>query len=212
MPWPMVHFAISDNIYKGSPTPHLLIGSIAPDSIHARGSITREEKGLTHLVYQGIMPTSEMIWDKFETYWSMHAETEWKDFVLGYFTHIYTDLRWTETLYTDFEKTYLGDASAMRGIYNEEVSQAEFHLMQSTGRADRWISLLHMTDGYTIDPFVTQQDVSQYRDEKVEWLRNPSNEPRIKPVYFTSDGVERFIDQTSLEIEELLSDRLPVKR
>lgn len=210
MPWPMVHFAISDLIFNGSPTPQLLVGSIAPDSIHARGRITREEKGLTHLVYEGIMPTKDMIWDKFESYWPLHAEKEWKDYVLGYFSHIYTDLRWTETLYTDFEHAYTGDASAMRGIYNQEVSQIEFELMRSTNRTSQWITLLQRSDGYTIDPFVTEQDVRQYRDEKIAWLQDASNEPQITPVYYTTERVGWFIHQTALEIDETLRERLPV--
>ncbi|PWV94497.1 hypothetical protein DFQ01_13062 [Paenibacillus cellulosilyticus] len=211
MPWPMVHFAISDCIYKGSPTRQLLIGSIAPDSIHARGShVTREQKGFTHLVHQGIMPTKEMIWDKFLSYWPLYEEPEWKDFVLGYFSHIYTDLRWTETLYTDFEQAYTGGPSEMRGIYNEEVSQVEFDLIRSTRGMECWTELLRQTDGYTIDPFVTQQEVSQYRNEKVEWLRDTRNEPHITPIYFTTDRVERFIQQTAQEIQELLKEWLPV--
>ncbi|WP_224754017.1 hypothetical protein [Paenibacillus terricola] len=116
MPWQMVHFAITDQIHNGSPSPELFIGSISPDAIHARGSISREEKGLTHLVYKGIMPTKEMIWDKHDSYVSMKTTKEWRNFVLGYFSHIYTDLRWTETLYTDFEQAYSGDPNAMRPI------------------------------------------------------------------------------------------------
>ncbi|MGF7050649.1 hypothetical protein J2T13_005199 [Paenibacillus sp. DS2015] len=48
MPWPMVHFAISNILYEDNPTRSLLLGSIAPDAIHVRSQITREEKGVTH--------------------------------------------------------------------------------------------------------------------------------------------------------------------
>ncbi|GMK41293.1 hypothetical protein PCCS19_43490 [Paenibacillus sp. CCS19] len=209
MPWPMVHFAISDQLHNGTPAPELLIGSIGPDAIHARGSISREEKGLTHLVYQGIMPTKEMIGDKYDSYVSMNTTKEWRDFVLGYFSHIYTDLRWTETLYSDFELAYGGEPNAQRGTYNSEVSQVEFDLIRSTDRLDKWIKLLKGTEGYSIDPYVTGQEVRQYRDEKIAWLLEAGNEPRITPVYFTLERVLQFIDQTAMEIRELLSERLP---
>lgn len=40
MPWPMVHFAVSEEVTSGKASPCLLLGSIAPDAIHARGEIT----------------------------------------------------------------------------------------------------------------------------------------------------------------------------
>lgn len=209
MPWPMVHFAIADQIHNGTPSSELLMGSIAPDAIHARGHITREEKGLTHLLHQGIMPTKEMIWDKFDSYVTPIGAKGWNDFVLGYFSHIYTDLRWTETLYTDFEQAYVGEANAMRWVYNTEVSQVEFDLIRSTDRLDEWITLLQRSEGYSIDPFVTDQEVRQYRDEKIAWLLEAGNEPRMTPIYFTLERVLQFIDQTAVEIRELLRERLP---
>lgn len=208
MPWPMVHFAIADRIHNGTPSPELLIGSISPDAIHARGSITREEKGFTHLVHKGILSTKEMIWDKFDSYVTAGGTRGWNDFVVGYFSHIYTDLRWTETLYTDFERAYTGDANAMRGTYNTEVSQLEFDLIRSTNRLDDWIKLIRSSEGYAIDPFVTDREVRQYRDEKIAWLSEAGNEPRMTPVYFTLERVWQFIDQTAMEIQELLSERL----
>ena len=44
----------------------------------------------------------------------MQTGLEWKDFVVGYFTHIYMDVRWTDTIYTEFERTYVGDGGIRR--------------------------------------------------------------------------------------------------
>ncbi|OME86545.1 MULTISPECIES: hypothetical protein [Paenibacillus] len=76
MPWPMVHFMISQQLYLGNPTPNLLLGSIAPDAVHVRGNITREEKGSTHLVQEGILPKKELIFEKFKEYLLMRSEPE----------------------------------------------------------------------------------------------------------------------------------------
>ncbi|SEO47758.1 hypothetical protein SAMN04487895_10822 [Paenibacillus sophorae] len=87
MPWPMVNFAISTNLSFGDPSPNFLLGSIAPDAIHMRGYISREEKGVTHLVRNDRLPAKELIMEKCKEYLTKRTEIEWKDLVLGYFSH-----------------------------------------------------------------------------------------------------------------------------
>lgn len=204
MPWPMVHFAISEGLFNQAPTSNLLLGSIAPDSIHVRGQITREEKGVTHFVHNGQLPTKELILEKYHEYWLKRQDPEWKDFVLGYFSHIYTDLRWTETVYADFEKEYTGNE--IREIYNQEVSQIEFELLRSMRNADKLLMLIQKADGFTISPLVTQLEVIQYRDMKVNWLRDQDHEPRITPMYFKPDKIENFIHVTVKELKEQFNE------
>jgi hypothetical protein len=204
LPWPMVHFGISNNLYKGNPTPSLLLGSIAPDAIHVRGQISREEKGVTHLVRNGKLPSVKLIIEKFKENLPKQSESEWKDFVVGYFTHIYTDVRWTDTLYAEFEQVYVGDT--IRSTYNQEVSQVEFELQRSIRNYDEIIKLLTRAKGYSVDPYITQSEVNAYRDLKMEWLQDPYNEPNIKPIYFKAQKVNQFIKETSKEIENLLKE------
>ncbi|WP_224754018.1 hypothetical protein [Paenibacillus terricola] len=85
----------------------------------------------------------------------------------------------------------------------------EFDLIKSTDRLDEWIKLLQGAEGYSIAPFVTDREVRKYRDEKIAWLLEAGNEPRITPIYFTLERVLQFIDQTAMEIRELLRERLP---
>lgn len=95
MPWPMVHLAVSDQLFSEDASPALLLGSIAPDAVHIRGNVSREEKGATHLVCNNQMPDFEFIMEKCTEYGGKRSEIEWRHFVLGYFSHIYTDVRWT---------------------------------------------------------------------------------------------------------------------
>lgn len=199
MPWPMVHLAISQRLYSGSPTPELLLGSLAPDAVHVRGNVTREEKGMTHLVHAGKLPNPQRIFEKFNEYVEMRQERGWNDFIIGYFTHIYTDLRWTETLYTEFEQRYAGDR--IREVYNTETSQLEFELQKSVKETAEIKRQLACANGYTIPPFVTADEVKRYRDLKLNWLNDPGNEPCIPNVYFTGDQVERFITETTAELK-----------
>lgn len=206
MPWPMVHFAVSEELTSGKASPSLLLGSIAPDAIHARGDITKEEKGTTHLVHNGKLPAAELILEKCKEYLGKSSVPEWKDFVLGYFSHIYTDLRWTETVYFDFEKKYKAEQNEIRNMYNREVSQVEFILLRSMRSSEEMISKIINADGFTIHPYVTELEVNQYRDIKVEWLQDQRNEPQITPVYFQMDEIEHFIKVTASEWKQLFEE------
>lgn len=206
MPWPMVHFAISEILRDGMFTPDLLLGSIAPDAIHMRGQVTREEKGVTHLVHNDKLPAKEVIKLKCYEYLPKRSEPEWKDFIVGYFSHIYTDLRWTETVYEEFEMNYTGALHDMRKTYIQEVSQLEFDLLRSMRSSEPLFSLLLKAEGFTIDPFVTQLEVNQYRDTKVKWLKDLNNEPLITPMYFKIDNIQSFIIETSKELKELFKE------
>jgi len=95
MPWPMVHFAIATNISSLDPSPSILLGSIAPDAIHMRGNITRKKGLLPHLINNDKFPSIELLKGNCLEYLSMNMDSDWKEFILGYFAHIYADIRWT---------------------------------------------------------------------------------------------------------------------
>jgi hypothetical protein len=206
MPWPMVHFAIATKVSLSSPSPNFLLGSIAPDAIHMRVNMTREDKGHTHLVSEDTFPSIEIIKTNCLYYLDKNCETIWKEYILGYFAHIYADLRWTETVYAEFGNNYRGDKKDIRKIYNNEVSQIEFNLLKSEDWAHSIISELQQSKAFTIEPFVTKTEVSQYRALKLDWLRDDGNEPKIKPIYFTGDIVSNFILKTSNEVSALFNE------
>ncbi|GIP29336.1 hypothetical protein J23TS9_44660 [Paenibacillus sp. J23TS9] len=203
MPWPMVHFAIAEKVCLSNPSPGFLLGSISPDAIHARDHVTRIEKGATHLMSEGRFPSHETLKTNCAAYVDKNPEAEWKEFVLGYFAHIYADIRWTHTVYADFEKEYSGEQGDIRNTYNLEVSQVEFNLLQSEEWADHVITGLQKAYAYPIAPFVTQQEVSQYRDIKIAWLQDARNGPAIETRYFNEDRVKTFIENTSNELTAL---------
>ena len=206
MPWPMVHFAIAEKVCLSNPSPGFLLGSISPDAIHARAHVTRIEKGATHLMSEGRFPSYETLKTNCVAYVDKNPEPEWKEFVLGYFAHIYADIRWTHTVYADFEKEYSGEEGDIRNTYNLEVSQVEFKLLQSEEWADHVFTELQKAYAYTIAPFVTQQEVSQYRDIKIAWLQDAGNEPAIETRYFNEDRVKTFIENTSNELTALFHE------
>ncbi|GGH27234.1 hypothetical protein [Paenibacillus segetis] len=131
MPWPMVHFAVANEICLIDVSPSLLIGSIAPDAVHMRGNVTRQEKGSTHLVCDDQFPRIDIIRDNCLKYLNERTELEWN---------------------------------------------------------------------------ITDDEVNQYRDVKLEWLLNETNEPKIELSYFLEEKVRAFIVETAVELNQLFKE------
>jgi hypothetical protein len=203
MPWPMVHFAVAQQLCLTEPSSHLLIGSIAPDAIHVRGKITREQKWITHLVRDGRLPDANLIKENYLHYLNLKPEKAWKEYIYGYFAHIYTDLRWVQTLYADFKKENIDDKDNIGYTYNQEVSQLEFELKRSQHGTDSMLNKLKDSEGHAMPPFVEKSEVEQYRTIKLEWLLDERNEPKIELIYFTLDKVEMFIQDVAGELATL---------
>lgn len=206
MPYPMVHFAIASELCLHKPTSSFLIGSIAPDAIHVRGNVTRKEKGITHFVNEDKFPTIEMLKEKCMYYLGLNGDFDWKDYILGYIAHIYTDIRWTETVYVNFENEYQGDKDDIRKTYNIESNQVEFNLKRRAEWADSVLNKLQIADAYTMEPLLTQIEVSQYRDIKLDWLNDRENDSQIIPIYLREDIISNFVSKTTIEINDLYED------
>ncbi len=91
----------------------------------------------------------------------------------------------------------------IRLTYNQEVSQVEFELMRLMKNTQKIFTSLIKAEGYTINPFVTQLEVTLYRNLKVKGLQDLQNEPQIQPFYFKTDKIKSFISETSKELKDL---------
>lgn len=99
MPWPMVHFAIASELISKPPS-ELLLGSLAPDSIHVRTNL-RTEKAKTHLMpEEGRFATDEELKAFFESNKKLaYSDPKFMQYLCGYIAHIYTDRVWTFDIY-----------------------------------------------------------------------------------------------------------------
>lgn len=205
MPWPMVHFAIADQIAKGDPSPRFLLGSLAPDAIHVRGDVTREEKGSTHFVRDGKLPDNERLRERGFFYLHQNADPEWQSYILGYVAHIYADVRWTNTVYEDFTRQVEGDPRTIRERYNEECGQLEWTLLR-TGTVhwqEKGLRRLRQATALAIEPLLTADEVEAYRDTKIAWLSDDRNDSAQELIYLTEAVVRGFIRSTAEELDAL---------
>lgn len=208
MPWPMVHFSIAEQLWDQIPSPEFLLGSIAPDAIHMREGTTRQDKGRTHLCKDdGTMPNLT----DFDNFYNMHGRSDNQSFnlfMLGYISHIFTDLRWTESVWKDYVEKVSGEFprqnEALKSRYNREVCQIEYHLCRSENWTDRVLASVLQAKAYSVPSLLHESEVKQYGELVVRNLRDTSNEPHIALCYITDQIVAEFIEQTVDELKELV--------
>lgn len=198
LPWPMVHFEIARRLY-GDPSPEFLLGSLAPDSIHVRTN-DRVEKNKSHLMQpNGDFATNDDLKGILNI--QKKCDSSYLDFIHGYVAHIYADREWTFTVYREFEKQ-----SADKNVYNIDVSKIEFLLSRSAEWLEEVIQKLNKSACYDVGG-LTRQEILTYKDEIIDYLSDPLNEPMNVPGIISLDMVERFIDDVVHELKLMFEKR-----
>lgn len=197
MPWPMVHFAVASRLVA-DPSPEFLLGSIAPDSIHVRSNITRADKAKTHLmIEEHVFVTDEQLKDFFElNRLRAMQDIRFMDYLCGYIAHIYTDRVWTFNIYPPYETLPDG-----RKIYTQDVTKLEFLILQEEG-ANKWLDKLKVGQAFDLGGLL-EQEVYQYREEKLQFLHASEQEPAEDPSIISIRSVNEFVTHTANELREL---------
>ncbi|OMF10062.1 hypothetical protein MHI48_08275 [Paenibacillus sp. FSL H7-0942] len=197
MPWPIVHFAIASELIS-EPFPELLLGSLAPDSIHVRTNL-RTEKAKTHLMPEaGRFATDEELKGFFESNKKLaYSDPKFLQYLCGYIAHIYTDRAWTFDIYPAYEVHPNG-----RSVYTQDVTKLEFMILRNWNRANDWLNELNVGRAFDLGGLL-ESEVYQYREEKLEFLVNPDNEPLGDLNMLSMEAMEEFIHKTALALKEL---------
>ncbi|MDM5279069.1 hypothetical protein ACN9MH_08040 [Paenibacillus silvae] len=196
MPWPMVHFAIASEIVSQHPSPALLLGSLAPDSIHVRTNV-RSEKAKTHLMAEEhVFPTDVDFQHIIESNRiRMLQETSYLQYICGYIAHIYTDREWTYQIYPAFEAH-----PNEKEVYTHDVKKLEFRILREYAGASAWLEQLSLAKAYDFGG-LKEQEIYQYRGEKLDFFTNDKNEPDDDMHLLTMDAVSAFIERTASDLK-----------
>jgi hypothetical protein len=204
----MVHFSIAKKIFEPNPSPEFLLGSIAPDAIHMRENTTRQDKNRTHLCEDdGTMPNLQIFYDFCKQHLKQN-EHDYNQFIFGYVSHLYADLRWTETVWKDYVEKVRhvidGHNESIKSRYNKEVCQIDYNLYRSEEWSNKILTSLLNSREYSIPKLLTSKEITQYREHTIQGLRDEGNEPCIVPIYITDDIVRLFINTTVDELKVLI--------
>ncbi|WP_146117061.1 MULTISPECIES: hypothetical protein [unclassified Paenibacillus] len=196
----MVHFAIASEVMS-KPSPELLLGSLAPDSIHVRTNL-RTEKAKTHLMPEaGRFATDEELGAFFESNKQLvYSDPKFLQYLCGYIAHIYTDRVWTFDIYPAYEVHPNG-----RSVYTQDVKKLEFMILQNWNGAHEWLSELNVGKAFGLGGLL-ESEVYQYRGKKLEFLTNPDNEPLGDFNIISMEAMEEFIHTTGLALKQLYTN------
>lgn len=174
MPWPMVHFAIASEIVSQHPSPALLLGSLAPDSIHVRTNV-RSEKAKTHLMAEEhVFPTDVDFQHIIESNRiRMLQETSYLQYICGYIAHIYTDREWTYQIYPAFEAH-----PNEKEVYTHDVKKLEFRILREYAGASAWLEQLSLAKAYDFGG-LKEQEIYQYREKSLIFSRMIRTSPMM---------------------------------
>jgi len=200
MPWPMVHFSIGFELFNNCPSPAFLLGSIAPDVVLVREQ-DEADKGKSHLSETGEPASINVLEDFFRECTGLNNNEEYKQFIFGYISHIYADIKWVYRKREISQESYKN----LRELLWQEENQIDFDLYGAVSWRNEIFNTITEATTFEIDDIYTTTELNLWRRQLFRWLDNKDNDPQIVPVYLTRFVVEEFIKTTSEELKNLYS-------
>jgi len=193
----MVHFSVASRLLS-NPSSEFLLGSLAPDSIHVRTN-ERIEKAKTHLMHEeGKFATDEDLKIFYE--YNKHlaiSNSRFMQYLCGYIAHIFTDRVWTFDIYPEFELHPSG-----KSIYTQDVTKFEYLILRNKTETRDVLSKLEAGKAFELGGLL-EQEVYDYRKEKISFIKNLENESLSDPSILTMNKLEGFIETTAFGLRRL---------
>lgn len=206
MPLPMVHLAVAVRLYERHQRaldPHFLLGSLAPDAIHARPQTTRADKNRTHFYFN---EDQTAFVKRVHAYLAEHltdaAQPRERTFAAGYATHVLTDSIWAMSVFTRFRRAAdaVMDAAARRRMYYQETEKVDFLLYRNEPwRTAVWENL-QRAQAQDVPELLTADEVAKWQEHTLTWFAEHA-EPEAQPQYITEEVVRAFVTRATEAVE-----------
>lgn len=197
MPLPMIHLSVAVNIegiIKPEQRPVFLLGSISPDAIHMRLGADKEDKSKTHCIGKTRDETLENVRAMLRQAKIM-CEEELKIFILGYCTHILTDVIWADTVQKDFINKVVKVNSQVdpKPLYYNETDHIDFNIFRNSAWRERVWKQLLTSKSPDCFQLLTLDEIEKWKIRTLTWFEDESKDTGITPQFITEDIIERFI-------------------
>lgn len=212
MPLPMVHFVVAVELHKlekRTPSPEFVLGSIAPDAIHARPNTDRSHKNRTHLLHKPHAQTADQEYRSLvHAFWLHQRERQENvDFMEGYVAHVLADRLWLNDIFYPFQTAvkHVPKEEVTR-LYYREADQVDMWLHQRMGwRGELWQKLAQAA-AVDVEDLVSAQEVIAWQQRTLHWYTNPQNNPQIEPAHITYAAVVDFAVSAARTIHAQLEE------
>jgi len=159
MAFTMTHLIISKNIseiFKSdiNSLHQFYLGSIAPDAVHNRANYISDYKKASHLITGterwGMITDNDEWISNIIAFLNKHKKTENHDFILGYCTHVLSDIYNNINVWTPYRLKYAVELEKGYGNpHHQESNKIDIELaLTYEGRNDFW---LHLAKSNSID-------------------------------------------------------------
>ena len=201
----MMHLLIADKIYtEKSSSIHsygeFLLGSIAPDAIHAKENWTRGLKNISHYRFYGQNQISY-----FDTFIDEYHTSESMDFVVGYLVHLLSDMIWLRSIRRPFEDRFLKAPSpnmSMNEAYYADCDQIE-QLMFWEKNASRIIEAITKSKAYSLEGLIDAENVIIWREKLIsDYDGKTKSLPHT--IYISEQQIRDYITNCARECSEYL--------
>ena len=175
MSFAMVHILIADMVreyfseIKDYPT--YILGTIAPDAVHANKNYTPTLKEKSHLFTPNLIWGQIDDWNKAEEwlsnikkYYKENQERYNHDFLLGYVVHLLADVYNSMYFYTPFMQSIKGDYEEAIKKYKEESFNINYYLFSKYSESKDVSEVLHNGKAITLEGIVEQEDIKKRID------------------------------------------------
>lgn len=172
MSYTMTHIYVAENVAKHikgiSNYSTYIVGSIAPDAVHARADYDPAQKEKSHLFTEGLrwghVETASQVdaWvNNIRDYYHAHKGTVDYDFLVGYMVHLFSDVYSSVHFYGPIVLAVGADFEKMRERFVKENFSYNYYLYREYTRDKDLHAILNAGKPVTLDGVIEKEDIER---------------------------------------------------
>lgn len=213
----MTHLCIAEKIYQLYPAKiknlsQFYLGSVAPDAVHNRANYISDYKKASHLCvgeerWGRITNNDEWI-ESVSNFVHKNKNCDNYDFVLGYCTHILSDVYNNITVWIPFMQKYQDEISkGYGGLYHQESEKVEIALaLTFESKKDFW-QHIEKAEEVSLDNIIFAEEVRKHKENILYyWYKGKECPDTSSNTIVTVESTMKFIDDaTNFVVNRLLN-------
>lgn len=191
-----------------------ILGTIAPDAVHASPDFKIELKERSHLFVDGLTwgeigdEAEVHIWlENIIKYYLKNRHKYNVDFLLGYVIHLLADVYCSVHFFAPFVKDINGDYNEKMAQFKRENYMVNYYLFLLFSKENNLYNVLHEGEAITLDDIISKAVIERRIEQLFEyefkcWDISHIDENKICKI----EDMERLIQDASLFIKKVFID------
>ena len=171
------------------------LGNYAPDSVNLEGFASKEKRWLAHQRRKDLREWRNSL----KEFYKKEKENYPKNFILGYITHILTDIIFDDYFYDDIKREILNDK--VQSDSHELMGKDMENYFNKSSHKSEIISNLNNIDNYYDILNITSKEMKLFKN-KILNTNYSTNDNK----YITEDILTKLSKQVLIELKEYLED------